>query len=237
MPAFLAERDAEARELMDDPACDLRALERTYRRFPLVNAVVSGQRAIYRRWIRPRLPRDRPCRVLDVGTGGADLPHRLLRWARRDGREVRVVAIDPDPRAIAYARRRAAAPGLELRAASTRDLRVAGERFDVVVSNHVLHHLSDHEVEGLLDDTAALVAPGGFAVHADIERSRFAYAAFAAATWPLQAGPLRGTYIRPDGLTSIRRSRTADEAAALAPRGWRVRRGFPSRWELVWGAT
>ncbi|WP_261165562.1 methyltransferase domain-containing protein [Microbacterium sp. Marseille-Q6965] len=235
MAAFLAERDAEARELMDDPACDVRVLERTYRRFPLVNAFVSGQRAVYRRWLRPRATPTRPWRVLDVGTGGADMPRRLLRWARRDGLDVHVVAIDPDPRAIDYARRRATAPGLELRAVTTADLRAAGERFDAVLSNHVLHHLSDDEVKALLDDTAALVTPGGVAVHADIERSSLAYAAFAAATWPLQAGPLRGTFIRPDGLTSIRRSRTAGETAALAPRGWRVRRGFPSRLELVWG--
>ncbi|OCG75371.1 methyltransferase domain-containing protein [Microbacterium sediminis] len=232
MPAFLAERDAEARELMDDPRCDVRTLERTYRRFALVNAVVSGQRALYRRWLRPRLRRSRPLRLLDVGTGGADLPRRLLRWAEREGLAMTVLGIDPDERAIGFARRHPA-PGLELRAVATGALRADGERFDAVVSNHVLHHLGDDEVAAVLDDSAALLAPGGVAVHGDIERSRLAYAAFAAVTWPLQAGPLRDTFIRRDGLTSIRRSRTASEAAALAPAGWRVHRAFPSRLELV----
>lgn len=232
MAAFLAARDATARELMDDPACDRRVLERTYRRFPAVNAVVSGQRAGYRRWIRPRARPGAALRVLDVGTGGGDLPRRLLQWAARDGIAMRVLGIDPDERAIAYARGRRA-PGLEVRATTTTALREGGERFDVVLSNHVLHHLGDAQVTALLADSAALLAPGGIAVHADIARSRFAYLAFAAVTWPLQAGPLRDTFIRPDGLTSIRRSRTAAEAAALAPIGWRVRRGFPSRLELV----
>lgn len=235
MGGFLAARDAAARELMDDPACDWVALERTYRCFPAVNAVVSGGRGTYRRWIRPRGRACGPLRVLDVGTGGGDLPRRLLRWAARDGVAMRVVGIDPDDRAIGFARRHAAS-GLELRTTSTADLRAAGERFDAIVSNHVLHHLGDDEVVALLDDTVALLAPGGVAVHGDIARSRWAYAAFAAATWPLQAGPLRHTFIRPDGLTSIRRSRTAREAASLAPAGWRVRRAFPSRLELVWEA-
>jgi len=229
----LARRDVDARERMDDPACDPATLARTYERFALVNAIVSGQRSVYRRWIRPRL-RTRPLRILDVGTGGADLPRRLLRWTARDRADVRITAIDPDPRAAAFARRALHGTPVEVRSVSTAEIRAAGERFDAVLSNHVLHHLTDAEVTSILDDTSSLVAPGGVAVHADLARSRIAYAAFAAATWPLQSTLLRGTYIRPDGLTSIRRSRTARELAALAPPGWRVRRRLPARIELVW---
>lgn len=236
MAGFLAERDAAAVELMDDPACDPAVLARTYDRFALVNAVVSGQRAVYRRWIRPRLDDARTARVLDVGTGAGDLPRRLLRWAERDGLRLEIVGIDPDPRAVGFARRHAG-PGIELREATTAQLRQAGESYDAVVSNHVLHHLSDVAVAELLRDSEALVAPGGVAVHGDIERSRFAYGAFAAATWPLQGTVLRGTFIRPDGLTSIRRSRTARELEALAPDQWRVRRAVPSRLEAVWEAA
>lgn len=232
MGAFLGERAVDAHELMDDPACDARTLERTYRRFGAVNALVSGQGAVYRRWIRPRASATSVLRVLDVGTGGADMPRRLLRWADRNGVRVRVTGIDPDERAIGFARRHAP-PAVELRPVTTAQLRAEGARFDAVLSNHVLHHLGDDEVVALLDDSAALLAPGGVAVHSDIERSRFAYAAFAAATWPLQWGPLRDTFIRADGLTSIRRSRTAQEAAELVPAGWRVRRAVPSRLELV----
>jgi 2-polyprenyl-3-methyl-5-hydroxy-6-metoxy-1,4-benzoquinol methylase len=231
---FLAARDDDARELMDDPDCDPVALARTYARFAAVNAIVSGQRAVYRRWIRPRLRPDRIARLLDVGTGGADFPRRVLAWARDDGLGLEVVAIDPDPRAIEFARRLEPVAGLSLRETSTSALRAAGERFDVVASNHVLHHLSASEVHALLGDCEQLIDGNGVAVHGDIERSRLGYAAFAAATWPFESNLLRGTFIRADGLTSIRRSRTAGELTAIAPSGWLVRRAFPSRLEVVW---
>lgn len=237
MPGFLAERAVDARELMDDPACDAETLRRTYERFALVNAAVSGQRAVYRRWIRPRLRAARgTARVLDIGTGGGDLPRRVRRWAERDGVRVEAVGIDPDPRAVAFAAGRGAPAGVRFVRASSRDLRDADERFDVVLSNHVLHHLGDDDRDALLADSERLLRDGGVAVHGDIERSRAAYLAFAAATWPLQSSLLRDTFIRPDGLTSIRRSATAAELRAALPAGWRVRRAFPSRLEVVWEA-
>ncbi|WP_350348499.1 methyltransferase domain-containing protein [Agromyces sp. G08B096] len=233
-------RDVDARELMDDPAADPAMLERTYARFGLVNAIVSGHRETYRRWIRPRLSADRVARVLDVGTGGGDLPRRLIHWAAADGLRLEIVGIDPDARAISFARRAQAErplPGLELRQASTADLADAGERFAAVLSNHVLHHLDGHELGRLLADSERLVDDGGVAVHGDIARTRWGYAGFAAVTWPFQAGLLRGSFIRPDGLTSIRRSFTPEELQAVLPGRWRVRRAFPSRLEAVWSAS
>ena len=44
---------------------------------------------------------------------------------------------------------------------------------------------------------------------------------------------LRGSLIRADGLTSIRRSHTAAELAATVPAGWRLRRAVPSRLEVL----
>lgn len=230
---WLRERDADARETMDAPDCDPAVLARTYARFDLVNAVVSGRGAIYRRWVRPRLRAGATVRLLDVGTGGADLPRRMLRWAARDGGRLEVVAIDPDARAIAFARAQPLVPRLELREAATGDLVAAGERFDVVVSNHVLHHLTARELGAILADSEALLAPGGVAVHADIARSALAYLGFAAGTLPFEPTLLRETYIREDGLTSIRRSHTPAELAAAVPPGWTVRSGVPSRLELV----
>ncbi|HWL59983.1 MAG TPA: methyltransferase domain-containing protein [Microbacteriaceae bacterium] len=227
---FLAARDTVARERMDDPDCDSVMLERTYHRFAALNAVVSRERRRYRRWIRPRLRSDRATRLLDIGTGAADSLRRARAWAARDGFELAALGIDTDPRAIQYAATRS--PGIELLATTSAELADAGRAFDLVVSNHLLHHLADGEVVALLNDSARLTAPGGVAVHSDIARSRGAYAAFAAVTWPLQAGPLRGTFIRDDGLVSIARSRTAAELAQLAPAGWDVARAAPSRVEV-----
>lgn len=230
---FLAERDVAARELMDDPGCDPVTLARTYARFPLVNAVVARERHRYRRWIRPRLRRDRPVRLLDIGTGGGDALRRLANWARRDGAAVVALGIDPEERAIEFAGAHSGDAAIELLPVTSRELLATGRDFDVVVSNHLLHHLEDAEVRDVLLDSSALTAPGGIAIHSDLERSAGAYAAFAAITWPLTFGPLRNTFIRPDGLTSIRRSRTSHELDRLAPPGWDVHRTAPWRLDVV----
>lgn len=232
--ATLDRRDEDARELMDDPAADRDTLDRTYHRFGPVNRIVSRPAAVYEEWVRPRLATTHSARMLDVGAGGGDLPREILRHAERDGLRLEVLAIDPDERAIRYASRHES-PRFHTRVATTADLVAEGETFDFVWSNHVLHHLTPAELGALLADSERLVAPGGLAVHGDIERSRGAYLGFWLGTLPFAWNVLSGSFIRPDGLTSIRRSHTAAELAAAVPRGWRVKRGFPSRLELVWG--
>ncbi|MGX5695848.1 methyltransferase domain-containing protein [Agromyces soli] len=235
----LATRDDDAVERMDDPRCDPAMLARTYARFGPVNRAVSAPYVFYRRWIRPRLSPVWETRLLDVGTGGADLPRLWLRLAAREGLRLSATAIDPDPRALAYAvalDERDPVEGLVLRAVSTSELAARDEHFDLVVSNHVLHHLDGRALGALLADSERLAELGGTAVHADLERGRLAYAAFATATLPFEPNVLRGSFIRADGLTSIRRSHTAAELAAVLPGGWRVRRTFPARLEVVWQA-
>jgi len=228
----LAHRETRELELMDDPACDSHALERTYHQFRLVNQLVAGWRAVYRRRLRPLLRTGRTVRLLDVGSGGGDVPRALAAWAHRDGLDLDVTAIDPDPRAYDFAAGRLPVPGVRFRRAASAELVAEGERFDVVTSNHVLHHLAPAELDGLLADSAALATT--LVVHDDIARSRRAYAAFAVATLPLAAAPAaRRSFVRPDGLLSIRRSYRAAELAAVVPPSWTVERLFPCRLLLV----
>lgn len=218
----LSVRDTELQELMDDPACDARALDRTFRRFAVVNALVSGWRAVWRTHVVPALPPSGRARVLDLGCGGGDLARSLVRWAGSDGFSVEVVGVDPDERAITAARR-SATRGVTFRQASSTDLVAAGERFDVVVSNHVLHHLDDTARVAFLADSEQLAI--GRSLHSDIRRSRQAYRAYALAS-PLVSA---GTFVRVDGLRSIRRSFTVPELQGVLPAGWRAERAAPHR--------
>ncbi len=213
-------------ERMDDPHVDPALLERTYRQFASVNALVSRWRALYRRRIRPALPTDRPATVLDVGSGGGDVARNLADWMRRDGIDAQVTGIDPDARAHAFATARPA-DGVRFERASSADLVAQGRRFDVVVSNHVLHHLDDRALAEVLADSDALT--DRLAIHADLERARVPLVAFGIATWPLR----RGSLLHDDGTASIRRSHRADELRALAPEPWRVERLLPYRLLLV----
>lgn len=162
-PRPLAVRDAELRERMDDPTAPLDALHRTLERFALVNRVLGGTRSFYRTHIRPRESTE-PVRLLDIGAGGADIARHLLALARRDRIALHVTAIDTDPRAVDWVLRRPERrpAGLAIHRADSSQVRAAGERFDIVTSHHVLHHLSPDEVVSLLDDSVALLRPGGW---------------------------------------------------------------------------
>lgn len=228
----LAERDVRAVELMDDADCDPVALERTYAYFRFVNAVVAGWKQVYSMVVRPLVRGGAPLTLLDIGFGGGDLSRALSRWSARDGNRLRITAIDPDERALRFASAGRPVPGLEFRQAISSDLVADGRSFDFVVSNHLLHHLTDHEFDSLLADSAALTRVR--AVHSDIARSCAAYLAFSIGTFPF----FRGSYIRTDGLTSIRRSYTAAELRGVVRRnvispGWRLMTQFPARNLLV----
>lgn len=231
MTTGLVRRDTAATERMDDPDCDRACLERTYAQFRIVNALVGRWRDIYRREIRARGAAG-AVRVLDLGCGGADVAARLARWADRDGVDVEVTAVDPDARAIRWARERVRMPRLTLRVASSAQLVATGERFDVVLSNHVLHHLSRAGLEAFLGDSVQLLRSGGVAIHRDLVRGRLPYTAFAAVTAMVPATHRRVSFLREDGLLSIRRSYTARELAHTAGSRWRVSRAFPAHLEV-----
>jgi len=217
--APLRERAGWLREQMDDPACDAALLRNTYRQFARVNALFSAWHRVFDRHLAPRLTTGST--ILDVGCGGGDLARRLAGWLAQAGTPVSVTAVDPDPRAIEFARAHPA-PGVCFRQATAEDLLSAGERFDVVVSNHLLHHLSDAELEPFLDASAALASR--VVVHNDMSRHAVAYAGFAL-TRPL----FRRSYIVADGLTSIRRAFTPAELRLRVPDGWEVQSMTPFR--------
>jgi 2-polyprenyl-3-methyl-5-hydroxy-6-metoxy-1,4-benzoquinol methylase len=223
---LLGARAAGAVEEMDLPGCDPARLDRTYAQFALVNRAVAGWRGIYRTLIRPGLSPGSPTSLLDIGCGGGDVPVRLARWAARDGLRLEITAIDPDPRASRFARERNGRAGVTFRQAGSSVLVDEGRSYDVVISNHVLHHLETGGLPAFLADSAALCR--GLAIHNDLRRSAAAYALFYAGSWVLT-----GSYIRQDGLTSIRRSYTPRELQALAPPGWIAARRPPFRNLLI----
>jgi 2-polyprenyl-3-methyl-5-hydroxy-6-metoxy-1,4-benzoquinol methylase len=220
----LSERAAHLREIMDDPGCDPDRLRRTLERFTLVNRLVAAWGTVYRTHVRPALAQATgPVRLLDIGCGGGDVLRGLVARARADGFDVSGVGIDPDARGLAVARASRPVAGVEYRLTDSTRLADSGERFDVVLSSHVVHHLTPAELRTVLDDSERLATR--LALHSDIARSRLAYAAYAIGITPLAPG----SFLRTDGLRSIRRSWTPAELAEIVPDGWHVERPAPFR--------
>lgn len=219
----LRRREEDLPELMDDPQCDLEGLHRTYAQFDRVNLLLSGWTRIYRRSIRPRLSAARPATLLDIGCGGGDVVRRLICWAARDGFTMRALGIDTDERAVRYAAGRPALSGLQFRTVSSADLCREGASFDFVISNHVLHHLTDTQRSAMLSDSLLLART--WAAHNDIERGALAYAGFAVLSRVL----FRDSFVGTDGLRSVRRSLTRSELRRDLPAGWQLSHPVPFR--------
>jgi 2-polyprenyl-3-methyl-5-hydroxy-6-metoxy-1,4-benzoquinol methylase len=205
------ERDAESVELMDRPAAleEISGCLHTIVRF---NGLFGGGRLTLRhvRDLLAGLPADRPVTVLDVGAGAADIPVALVRWARRSGRGIRVVALDRDGATLKYARGYAAAyPEITLLQGDALALPVRPGSVDVVISAMTLHHLQPQEATRYLAEMDAAARLGW--IMNDLVRSRAAHRL----VWVLTRLLSRSAMARHDGPLSILRSYRPAEVVAL----------------------
>ena len=157
-------------------------------------------------------------RVLDVGTGRADIPLRLAArgWS--------VVALDSDSEVLAVARRAAVAEAaVEVVAGDGRSLPFPDAAFDVAHCSLLIHHLDRGEAVTLLREMRR-VARRGVVVN-DLRRGWVPLLATAIAVAVL--GRCRAT--RHDGLLSVRRAYTVDELGdLLGAAGLQVRHRSPA---------
>jgi len=97
--------------------------------------------------------------VLDIGcgTGALDL---LIKQAHPD---VTLTAIDPDPRALERARRKAERAGVAIRfdRGFADALPYSDSAFDRVFSSMMFHHVPRAEKAGVLSDVRRVLKPGG----------------------------------------------------------------------------
>ena len=192
----------------EDAAGILNALE-------IINRWLGGARATlhYLNRFARRWNPGQTIRILDWGTGGADMPRAIVRWARRNGHRVRVTGIDHNPAIIAEARRRCANdPDIELIEADARQWPDPKEPFDYVISSMTLHHLRDDEIVELLQRSDRLARRG--IIMNDLIRSARAWAWIRALSTICRAHPI----VRADGPTSVRRAFTKSELRGYARR-------------------
>jgi SAM-dependent methyltransferase len=160
-------------------------------------------------------------RILDVGTGAADIPLALARWAQHHGRRVRIVALEVHPAILRYAARAVdGTPEVQLVAGDALEVPIRPGSVDVALCSLVLHHLPEEAVIALFHRLAELVRLG-FVV-SDFRRGRLAWAV----VWLVTRAVARSRMTRHDGPLSVRRAYTPVELALLATRA-----GLPDvRW-------
>ena len=221
------ERVAAQPEYLDGPLDDARELRESLRDLRRVNRWLGGirlSRTALLRLLRahgvvgePGPGRDpgveRPLRVLDVGTGCADIPAALLDRAGREGMSMEVVAVDERPEIIEVAREEfGERPGLTLAVASGAALPYPDRAFDVAHASLVAHHLEPRDVERLLREMAR-VSRLGVLIN-DLDRGVLGWIGALLVTRLFS----RNRLTRHDGPLSVRRAYRPDELVRIAER-------------------
>ena len=199
-------------ELLDGPLLDPAALEANLRDLARLNRLTGGT-GLSLRAVETLVAGAPGTTLLDVGTGGADIPIALLAWAARERRGLTVTATDSRAEVLSAAVRARPAinriAGLTLEIADGRGLPYPDAAFDVAHASLVLHHLEPNEAVGFLRELRR-VARNGIVVN-DLVRGRLAWIG----TWLAVHTLATGRYTRHDGPLSVRRAYSRAELLGL----------------------
>ncbi|MCH8805696.1 MAG: methyltransferase domain-containing protein [Planctomycetes bacterium] len=235
MLASLKMRRRERRpEIMDDPALEPERHRRALHGLARVNRW-SDSAGILWPALREAARRNgrRALRVLDIATGGGDVPIRLWRRARASGVPFAIDGCDVSSRAVEHAResadRAAAEVGLFVHDALAGDLPTG---YDVLISSLFLHHLDDGSATTLLRAMAA--AASRMILINDLRRSPAGLALAYLGTRLL----LTSDVVRSDGVLSVRAAFTLREVREVTIRAGlsraKINRRAPCRFLLEW---
>ena len=177
-----------------------------------LNAFFGGRSLtlLHVKQLAARLPPLRTLTVLDVGTGGGDVPRELVRWARRMRRPIRLFALDRAPAAARVTLDLSRAyPEIVVLQGDAVELPVRSGSIDVVMSSLTLHHLDEAAAVRHLAEMDR-VARRGIVVN-DLARSRTAYAL----VWLVTRLFARNRMSRHDGPVSVQRAYVREELRML----------------------
>ena len=230
-----------ARELLDGDLADssvldgnLRDLARVNRRFGGTDLSIGAIRSLVEEARAHGVVVDE-LRVLDVGTGAADIPVAIVR-ARNPWRAARVTAVDSRREVLDAARRvnpaLANRDDVELSLADGRSLPYGDGAFDVAHASLVLHHLGEDDAMAFLRELARIGSLG--VVVNDLQRGFPEWLG----AWLVLHAMTRNRFTVHDGPLSVRRAYTRAEVARLLDRAglrsvaWHV--GFAGhRWAVA----
>ncbi|MFO0881035.1 MAG: methyltransferase domain-containing protein [Gemmataceae bacterium] len=225
-------------ELMDQPGLDGVAHRQALVGLSRINYLSASASSFFRPLVnlQRQLGLDR-LRILDVASGGGDVPLRLWHRADRLGLDWRIAGCDVSPTAVEYAQRQAFQADAPLRFFVHDVLNgpaLPGD-YDAVICSLFLHHLEDHQAVALL---RALTGQGTrqprLVLVNDLNRCRTGLILAYLVTQVLT----RSTIVHADGPASVRAAFTPQEALQLAREAGlteaTIRRCWPWRWLLEW---
>jgi len=210
LPGNLTAR-ARVAEIMDRPDLEPHLHRHALRGLATLNFLSRSVGIVWPRIYRLARQLGRPVRILDLATGGGDIPLKLWQRAQETGVQVDILGIDISPIALEVARGRAEREGALLRFAKFDVLHddLPGEH-DIILCSLFLHHLDEHDAIPLLRRMAA--AAQHLVLVNDLVRNRVGLMVVAAAARLFTRSPVVWT----DASRSVRAAFTVSELHALA---------------------
>jgi ubiquinone/menaquinone biosynthesis C-methylase UbiE len=203
---------SEELELLDGGGREPAELAENFRDIRRVNSLLGGTATILR--LLPDLlaitPLDRPVTMLDLGSGCADIPLAIARWAEHRGIPVDIVASDAADDVLALAQEEIGSRGdISLARYDARAVPLPDDSFDIVLCSMTLHHFPPDDAMQILREMDRL-ARSGFILN-DLRRSRLGYVA----AWVAARITTRNRLTRNDAPLSVRRAYTPRELSDL----------------------
>jgi SAM-dependent methyltransferase len=217
-------------ELMDRPEAEPADLAQALANIENLNRFFDGYHLVHHvldQWLVPNTS----VSILDLCTGGADVPRYLVRLARSRGVRLRVVALDMHPATLQIAQQQSAAYP-EIKLVQDDALNFSPPRkFDYVLCLLSLHHFSVEDARFLLRRSLSLAECG--ILVGDLRRSDFALGGI----YFLTATLMRNRMTKVDARLSIQRAFSWSELANLAhSAGWRNfrQKAFSFTRQAIW---
>jgi 2-polyprenyl-3-methyl-5-hydroxy-6-metoxy-1,4-benzoquinol methylase len=201
--------DPEKPEFMDLPQPVTTELEAEMRNLASINRHLGSHR-LMRKFLELWLHPGRSYRVLDLCTGGGDLPRAMVDWARARDITLRIDAVDASEASLEIAR---AASGdyPEIRYVRSDVLKFeTRETYDLVSCTLALHHFSEEQAVEVLRRCRDY--SHRFVLVSDLERSLLTLAGVYLLTTLFYPEPVT----RDDGVISAQRAFSFREFCALA---------------------
>jgi SAM-dependent methyltransferase len=220
-------------EVMDQPTLDGKEHIRALRGLERIHWWTNSARILWRPLARLAATGKTPLRVLDLATGGGDIPRRLSRRAARNELALEFAGCDLSARAVEYAQARAEGAGVAVRYFPLDVLNAPlPPDYDVIMCSFFLHHLTEDQAVGLLRRMAA-AARRMVLIH-DLVRGAGGFLLAYAGTRLMS----RSKVVHEDGRKSVEGAFTPEEVRRLAVlaelTGAQVESCFPFRLLLTW---
>lgn len=222
-------------EVMDQPRLDAQRHQQALRGLSRLNRVSGSSRIVItalRQMGRMESGTSQPLRILDIATGGGDLPIALAKYANQAGHDWKIEGCDISETALSYAceqARQQGSAGVDFFIHDAlRDPLPQG--YDVVVLALFLHHLERAVCVALLRNVAAACR---WLIVSDLSRSHLSYAS----VWLGSRLLSRSDVVHTDALLSVRAAFTRQELLDMAEEaGWldlSIRSVPPARWLMT----